>query len=105
MSNTTMPTTPTIAPIDRSMPRTRIGKASPMARIAAKEKPAIRFSALVAVAKRGAVRQKKAVVAAKNRMSVAVAGRSVTALGPQQKERAAANSAAARGAAGGYQRW
>ena len=78
MSNTTMPTTPTMAPIERSMPRTRMGNACPMARMAANENPDMRFSAFVAVAKRGAITPKTATVATKNRMSAAVAGRSVT---------------------------
>ena len=48
-----------MAPMDRSMPRTRMGKACPIARMATKEKPDIRFSILVAVAKRGAHTLKK----------------------------------------------
>ena len=69
-----MPASATIAPIDRSMPRTRIGNAWPIARIATKEKPDIRFSMLPALAKRGANREKERNVAAKNSSNATVAG-------------------------------
>ena len=74
-----------------------------MARMATNENPDIRFSAFVAVAKRGANTQKKATIAAKNRMSAAVAGRRVMACRPVAKA-AAAHDAAARSAAEDYQR-
>ena len=82
-----MPTSATMAPIDRSMPRGRIGNAWPIARIATKEKPAIRFSMLLAVAKRGAQTQKNAIVAAKKTTSATVAGRIVTASWLRSTER------------------
>src|SRR5271165_6345608 len=100
-----MPTTPTMAPIERSIPRTRIGNACPMARMAANENPDMRFSAFVALAKRGASALKTATVAAKNRRSAAVAGRSVTAYERVAKRAGRGGCASARGAAGGYQRW
>ena len=58
----------------------------------------------MAVAKRGALTQKKAIVAAKNRMSATVAGRIVTACGPSEEVgRGALCRGPQRG--GDYQRW
>src|ERR1039457_268588 len=86
-----MPTTATIAPIERSIPRTRMGNVCPMARMATNENPDMRFSILVAEANPGALTQKKALVAAKNSRRVTVAGRSIMESahlskdGPQRK--------------------
>src|SRR5689334_25268793 len=98
-----MPTTAAMAPIDRSMPRTRIGNVCPMARMATNEKPDIRFSTFEAEAKPGAAAQKNAIVTAKNRRSAAVAGRNIMVSASGQG-RAAARDAAARSAAEDYQR-
>lgn len=67
------------------MPRTRIGNAWPMANMAMKEKPDIRFSTVDAVAKRGALTLKNATVPAKNNTSAAEAKRIFTSTIYQQR--------------------
>src|SRR5665213_3658420 len=73
MSKTTMPTSATMAPTDRSMPRVRIGNDSPIASIAMNEKPPIRSSILLADANRSAKRLNTAIASAKKTTSAIVA--------------------------------
>jgi hypothetical protein len=76
--------------MERSIPRTRIGNACPIARMATKEKPDMRFSAVDVVAKRGALTLKNAIVRAKKRMRAADVGRMLTSSNRQKEKRAAA---------------